>query len=123
MDKIIMKNMAFFSNHGVFEEEKILGQKFFVDAELRLSLRGAGENDDLEKSVNYGEVFGLIKEIVEKERFKLLEALADRLAQEIFREFGLIDGLLLRIKKPEAPVPGIFDYFAVEIERERGDYD
>ncbi len=37
MDKITMKNMQFFGRHGVLPEEKTLGQKFFVDAELYLA--------------------------------------------------------------------------------------
>ena len=56
MDKIIMKNMVFYGYHGVLEEEKKLGQKFFIDAILFLPLKKAGETDNLNFSVNYGSV-------------------------------------------------------------------
>lgn len=119
MDKIIMENMGFYGYHGVLQEEKILGQKFFVDAYLYLPLKKAGETDDLNFSVNYGEVYETIKEIVTNKKFDLLEGLAESICSEIFSSFPLIQKILIRVKKPEAPVSGIFDYFGVEIERER----
>lgn len=119
MDKIIMENMAFYGYHGVLQAEKELGQKFFIDAYLSCSLKKAGETDDLNFSVNYGEVYQTIQKIVTTERFHLLEGLAERISGEIFSSYPLVQKLKIRIKKPEAPVPGIFDYFGVEIERER----
>ena len=54
MDKIYLKNVEIFANHGVFKEEKTLGQKFVLDLELTLSLEEAGRTGDLTKSVHYG---------------------------------------------------------------------
>lgn len=119
MDKIIMENMGFYGYHGVLEQEKILGQKFFIDAHLYLSLKEAGQTDDLNYSVSYGAVYETIKKIVTEERYNLLEALAERICSEIFSSYEMIQKVFVRVKKPEAPVKGIFDYFAVEIERER----
>ncbi len=119
MDKIIMENMGFYGYHGVLQEEKTLGQKFFVDASLYLPLKKAGETDDLNFSVNYGEVYETIREIVTFEKFDLMEGLADRICSEVLSAYPLVQKIRIRVKKPEAPVPGIFDYFGVEIERER----
>ena len=52
MDKIYLKNVEIFANHGVFKEEKTLGQKFVLDLELTLSLEEAGRTGDLTKSVH-----------------------------------------------------------------------
>ena len=43
MDKIIIKNLEVFANHGVFPEETALGQKFIVSAELLTDTRKAGK--------------------------------------------------------------------------------
>ena len=43
--EITLKNCAFFAHHGVFEEETKLGQRFFVDATLKVEPRGALEED------------------------------------------------------------------------------
>lgn len=119
MDKIIMKNMGFYGYHGVLEAEKTLGQKFFIDAILYLPLKSAGETDDLSFTVNYGEVYEVIKNITVNRKFDLLEGLAEDICQNIFSSFPLIQKIILKVKKPEAPVEGIFDYFGVEIERVR----
>lgn len=118
-DRIIMSGMQFFAYHGVFDEENKLGQKFTVDADLFMDLNQAGETDALEASVSYGDVYLRIKDIIENQQFNLLEALAESIAKTILSEFDLIDSVRVKIEKPEAPVPGIFDYFGVEIYRNR----
>ena len=85
--------------------------------ELYLDTREAGQTDDMNKSVSYADVYELVKEIVENKRFNLLEALAENIAEEVLNKFDLLKGIMVRVKKPEAPVPGIYDYFGVEIKR------
>lgn len=118
-DKIIMSNMAFFGYHGVLKEENTIGQKFFVDAKLYMDTKEAGQTDDMNKGVSYAEVYDVIKVIVEDKQFNLIEALAENIASEVLAKFELLEGIKVTIKKPEAPVAGIFDYFGVEIYRGR----
>ncbi len=54
MDKIYIRDLEFIGYHGVFEEEKKLGQKFYLSLELSTDLREA--NDDITKTTHYGEV-------------------------------------------------------------------
>jgi dihydroneopterin aldolase len=119
MDKIIMENMAFYGHHGVLQAEKDLGQKFFIDAFLYLPLKSAGEADDLSLSVNYGAVYETIKDVVINQTFNLIEGLAERICGEILASYPRVQKVGIRVRKPEAPVPGIFDCLGVEIERER----
>ena len=56
MDQIIIKELELYSNHGVYKEEKVLGQKFLVSAVLYTDTKRAGKSDKIEYSVNYGEV-------------------------------------------------------------------
>ena len=39
MDKMYIRELEIFGYHGVFEEEKRLGQKFIVSLELDLDLK------------------------------------------------------------------------------------
>lgn len=123
MDKIIMENMIFYGYHGVLQEEKLLGQKFHVDAELHLDLKQAGQTDDLNHTVSYAMVYETIEEIMTKKKFDLLEALSHEICGQILSSFERVSSLKLKIKKPSAPVVGNFDYFAVEIKRSREDYE
>lgn len=121
MDKIVLNNLGFYGYHGVLSEESRLGQKFFIDIELYTDLKPAGISDDLTKSTSYAEVFETVKGVVEGKPFKLIEALAEKITCEILSRYHLIEGVTVRVKKPEAPVPGIYDYFGVEITRHRNE--
>lgn len=117
MDKIILDNLGFYGYHGVLEEENRLGQKFFIDLELYLDTKEAGMKDDIEKSVSYADVYLVVKDIVENRKYKLIEAVAENISKEVFEKFPLIDEIMVRVKKPEAPVNGIYNHFGVEIRR------
>jgi len=119
MDKILMKNMSFYGFHGVLPEENKLGQKFFVDAVLYVDLQEACSSDNVFDTVNYAEVHEIIQYHATIMRYKLLEALAENIVNEIFQKHSRVQEIELTIKKPEAPVQGIFDYFGVEIRRKR----
>lgn len=119
MDRIILRNLSFYGYHGVLPEETKLGQKFFIDIDLFMDLSLAGKTDDLTKSVSYAEVFEVTKTIVEGEPFKLIEALAENISKILLNKFYLVNSIRVEVRKPEAPVPGVYDYFGVEITRSR----
>jgi dihydroneopterin aldolase len=115
-DTIQIRNMQFYGRHGVNPEEQSLGQRFEVDVDLRLDTRAAGLRDDLHQTINYAHVYRAVKRIVEEERFALIEALAETIASHLGRQFGP-DAIRVCVRKPHAPVKGVLDYVAVEIER------
>jgi len=118
-DKIVMRNMSFYGYHGVMPEEKVLGQKFFIDVVLELDLKPAGTTDHVDDTVSYAEVFEVVKKHAAVERYHLLEALAENMASDILAGFEKLSAVNIEIRKPEAPVNGVFDHFGVQIRRER----
>ena len=104
MDKISIRGLEVFANHGVFKEENVLGQKFIVNAELVCDTRSAGKEDNLEKSVNYAEVCNLITKVMRNNTFKLIEAAAENIAEKILLEYDLIREVTITLKKPWAPI-------------------
>lgn len=117
MDKIQIKGLEIFANHGVFPEENVLGQKFVISATLYTDTRKAGLTDELTTSIHYGEVSQMITEYTKKHTFKLLEALAENLCQMLLETIPLLQKITLRIEKPWAPVGLPLDTVAVEITR------
>lgn len=83
MDKITVKDLEVFANHGVYEQENFLGQKFVISAVLHTDTRMAGLTDNLENSINYGEVSHLIKKVVEENTWNLIEKIAEEVAHTI----------------------------------------
>lgn len=116
-DKIKIKNLEVFCNHGVFPEENTLGQKFLVSAELFTDTRAAGLNDELANSIHYGDVSHRIKEFMQENTFKLIETAAEKLAMDLLLHVENLQSLRLEIKKPWAPVGLPLETVAVEIER------
>ncbi len=118
-DNIILHGMVFYGFHGVKAAEKELGQRFIVDMEMFLPLEEAGCSDDLDKTVHYGHVYKLVKEIVTGESKDLIEAVAEEIARQVLAKFHRVQSIRVRIRKPEAPIEGCLDYAGVEIVRGR----
>ncbi|MEH7074866.1 dihydroneopterin aldolase [Neobacillus drentensis] len=119
MDKIHVNRMEFYGYHGVFPEENRLGQRFAVDLSVSIDLKKAGETDDLNYSVNYAELYQICKEIVEGQPYKLVEAVAEKIAVNILEMFPLISETTVMVIKPDPPIPGHYSSVAVEITRRR----
>ncbi|MGL4308484.1 dihydroneopterin aldolase [Cetobacterium sp. SF1] len=122
MDKVLLKGMKFYGYHGVLPAENQLGQNFYIDLEMDVDFRAAALEDNIEKSVSYADVYITVKSIVEGKIFKLIEALGEEIAREIILENSRIEKIKVRVRKPEAPIPGNFEYAGIEIERVRADY-
>lgn len=117
MGKVILKDFEVLACHGVNAEEKIVPQRFLITVELTLDVAPAAKEDDLTKTVSYAKVKKLVKRFTEENTFDLIETLADRLAQNILNEFAVADGAEVTVKKPDAPMSGVFDYAAVKTKR------
>lgn len=119
MDKIYVNQMEFYGYHGVFPEENKLGQRFVVDLSVSVDLQKAGQTDRLEYSVNYGDLYGVCREIVEGVPAKLIETVAERMAGKILADFPLVSEVTIKLIKPDPPIPGHYRSVAVEITRRR----
>ncbi len=117
MDRIKIQNLEVFGHHGVFSEETKLGQKFLVNATLYTSIRAAGYSDDLDNSINYGEVCHFITRYMQNHTFKLIEAVAEHMAQALLMEYPLLKKIDLEIQKPWAPIGLPLENVSVEISR------
>ena len=116
-DKIKIRNLEVFGNHGVFKEENTLGQKFLVNATLYTDTRTAGRTDTLTDSIHYGDICHFITEFMREHTFKLLESVAEQLAESLLLEVPRLWGLDLEIKKPWAPIGLPIETVSVEISR------
>lgn len=103
----------------MYEEEARLGQRFVVDMTLRLDTRRAGLTDELERSVDYGEVCRFVTGRLCGERYRLIEAAAERFAMAVLERWEAVEGLNLELHKPSAPIGLPFSDVSVRIERSR----
>ena len=116
-DEIHIENLEFYARHGVFPEETKLVQKFILYIVMYTDKRPAGKKDELELSIDYGEVSHFITEYMKKNTFKLIEAAGENLARELLCRYPLLKGVELELKKPWAPVGLPLEYVSVKISR------
>jgi dihydroneopterin aldolase len=117
-DRIVLQNIRLQGRHGYYERELETQQPFEVDVELVLNLQPAGIDDDLEKSIDYGRVFDVVKQIVESTSYRLLEALAEAISHELLADFPATE-VGVRVRKPKVQLSGPLDYAGVEVWRRR----
>lgn len=117
MDKIYINNLEFIGFHGVFPEEKKLGQKFLVSLELTVDTREAGKTGDLTKSVHYGLVAQDVEKLFLEKSIDLIETCAENIAEMVLKKYELVKEVKVVVKKPWAPLQMHFENVAVEITR------
>lgn len=118
-DRVFVSNLCVHGHHGVFAEEQRLGQKFFVDIDCEVDMRGCTAADDYEKAVCYDGLCKIAQEISDTGPFRLIESLADRIARSILDSHRIVTRVSIRVRKPSAPIAAMVDHVGVEITRLR----
>ena len=118
MDRIEVTGIEAYGYHGVFPEERRLGQTLVVDLELELDLSPAGRSDRVEDTVDYGHLVRLTRDLVAGTDHQLLEALAENLASLIL-EMERVRRVHVRIAKPRAPIPDFPGSVAIRLTRSK----
>ncbi|MBN9196130.1 MAG: dihydroneopterin aldolase, partial [Microbacterium sp.] len=104
--------------HGVYPEERRVGQEFVVDVTMTVDTRRAAASDDVTDTVHYGEVAEAVAAIVAGDPVDLLETLCARIADALFA-FPPVDAVRVTVHKPSAPISVAFGDVSVTIHRER----
>lgn len=118
-DRIILKDLGFYGYHGLFSEEKTLGQRFFIDLELGVDLAEAAETDRLSAGISYADIYDTVKTSFEAQPMRLLEAVAQNVSVALFDTFAKVNWIIIRIRKPEAPIAMVRGEVAIELQRVR----
>jgi dihydroneopterin aldolase len=118
-DRIILKDLGFYGYHGLMSEEKALGQRFFVDLECGVDLSQAGYTDTISNTVSYAGIYDVVKEAFDGRRMHLIEAVAQNIVTAIFEAFEEVNWIIVRVRKPEAPIAMVRGEAAIELHRQR----
>lgn len=118
-DRIILNDLGFYGYHGLFSEEKSLGQRFFVDLQCGVDLSGPAQTDTIGATVSYAAIYDEVKAAFETRRMHLIEAVAQNIVDALFEAFADIDWVIVRVRKPEAPIAMVRGEAAIELHRVR----
>lgn len=115
MSVISIEGMEFFAYHGCFKEEQLIGTKFIIDLFITVDTSNAEEKDNLDDTVNYQEVFRLVKKEMEVTS-KLLEHVGNRILKRTKEKFPQIEKATLKIRKMNPPLGGKMDFVSVTLD-------
>ena len=118
LDLLVLEGMSFYGYHGETEAERVLGTHFFVDAEIRIDLSRAGASDHIADTLDYAHAFTLVREVVEGQRYRLIEAVAEHVARCLLAEPRVASVKVKVGKRP--PIAGSIERCSVVIERHAG---
>lgn len=118
-DSIILNDLGLYGYHGVFHEEAKLGQRFFIDLQCGVDLSAPGNTDEIGHTLSYADIYEVVKATFEGRRVKLIEALAQNIVTALFEVFPEIGWIIIRIRKPEAPIAMVRGEAAIELHRVR----
>ena len=116
-DRLVIERLEFQGHCGVSERERETPQPMAVDLELFFDMRSAAATDDVARTVDYTQVADRVLAIAQSERFHLLEAFAERLAQAILAQF-FVSAVELWIRKLKPPVHGVRESTGARITRQ-----
>ena len=119
MDSINISNIRCYGYTGVLPEEKELGQWFSVDLCISCNLLPAGRSDNLSDTLDYRQTIAVVKHLIKRERFNLIESLAEAIAEKILT-VDQIQKVRVRVTKEAAPIPDFDGLIAVDITRNSG---
>ena len=113
---IELEGMEFKAYHGCLEQEKVRGNTFIVDFRGDLDLSAAAESDNLNDTLNYGEIYEIVAEEMSIPS-ELLENVAGRIVKE--RRFPQLVGFSVRVSKKRPPVDGVAQWSRVTLYHKR----
>lgn len=99
-----------------------MGHIFVVTLRISCDFKKAMINDKVKDTVNYGEVYEIVKSEMDK-RSKLMEHLACSILHRIFTNFSSVDSVFISIIKENPPINSDSDGCGVEIEMSRTEND
>ena len=115
-DRLILHDITTECRLGVFDWERAKPQRIWVDVELAIDAGKAASRDDVRDAVDYAQLVVVIRQTAQAQPYRLLETLAERMAQTILIE-ARTPWVRVHIKK--RALEGM-DYAAVEVERRAG---
>ena len=112
MAQLVLENMIFYSFHGHYPEEQVIGGKYTVDLIFETNTDKAERTDDLADTIDYSKIYQIIKDEMEKPA-NIMEHLARRILNAIKEKTEHIDKITIKLSKNNPPVKGEMGSFQI----------
>jgi dihydroneopterin aldolase len=112
-----VSGLSLYTHHGVTKAEQEIGQRLVVDLRMEVGEVDATVTDQVEDTVDYGEVCSTVALVAQSRSFKTLERLCAAIADRIISDFDA-ERVMVRCAKPEPPIPLPVEEVSVELWRD-----
>jgi len=111
---IVLEKVRFHAFHGVMSQERRVGADFLLSLRVGYDFSKAMRTDEVGDTLNYAEVCRIVKEEMDKPS-ALLEHVAGRIADAIFRQFPDVRSIDLELTKQNPPMGADCEGAGVEL--------
>ena len=118
MGFIKVENIRVFAYHGCLIEESKIGSNYRVDLCVKADLTASSLSDDLNDTVDYVLLNNIVKEEMAI-RSKLLEEVANRILNRIFKEAKTVTFAEVAVSKLNPPIGGDVEKVTIILTKER----
>lgn len=116
MGLIEIEGMEFYSYHGHYREEQIVGNRFLVNATIETEIGKASVSDKLSDTINYLSVYQLIKEEMGI-KSHLLEHVAGRIINRLYHSYNNLVRVRIKISKMNPTMGGEIEKVSITLEQ------
>lgn len=111
---ILLENVKFYAFHGALPQERKVGNDYQVSLRIGYDISRAMVSDDVNDTLNYAEVYQLLSQEMSVPS-ALLERVAGRIGDRLFRKFPAIQSIDLTIIKVNPPMGADSEGAGVEV--------
>ncbi len=104
--RIGIENMQFFSKHGFYDEEQIVGTPFRVDVYISADVIEGAINDNLNGTIDYEKVFEICVAVMNIPS-RLIEHVALQIAEKVMDLCEKIAEVTVKVTKLQVPANAI----------------
>ena len=101
MDKVFIKDLEVEAVIGVYDWEREVRQLISINLEMNFNTKKAGRSDRIDDALNYKNISKCIIELTESSKSKLIESLAQKIANTVLSEFP-VSSVIVTVEKPGA---------------------
>jgi dihydroneopterin aldolase len=118
MGVIQVNNIKLHAYHGCLDEEAKIGSEYRVDVSVKANLKKSSKTDELIDTVDYVHLNHIVKQEMAI-RSKLLEEVAQRILNRIFKELSMVKKAKVSVAKVNPPIGGNVEEVLVILTKKR----
>lgn len=118
-DRLTIKSLLLQGRHGLYEEERVRGNRYELDVHFFGDFRPGGKKDDLTLVPDYASVAGIASTVLDGPSRNLIESLCSVIGDRLFEQFPMAQRMVVTLRKLDPPLTPPASYAEIEMQWQR----